>query len=43
MNDECKWEIWESLGDELRLKETKLFKNCMTFDVKGNEGAKPNI
>ena len=39
---ECKWEIWESLGDELRLKEMKLFLNYMIlYDVKVDEGAKP--
>ena len=44
MDHECKWGICESLRDELQLKETKLFLNyIILYDVKADEGAKPNI
>ena len=44
MDHKCKWGICESLGDELQLKETKLFLNAMILhDVKVDEGAKPII
>ena len=44
MDHECKCGIYESLRDELRLKETKLFLNYMIlYKVKVDDGAKPNI
>ena len=43
MNHECKWGIFESLGDELHLKEKKLVLNYVLYGVKREKGAKLNI